>query len=286
MEPEAFRSYPVFLCLLSSPPYQPDPEFRFIFAFMRYFMRLSYDGTQYAGWQSQPNATGVQTVIEDKLGTILNQDIKITGCGRTDAGVHASEFYAHFDYEGEITGNLVFRLNNFLPSDISIYSIESVTNTAHSRFDAIQRSYIYRIHYLKDPFKKLYSFYYRKAGNIDVEVLNHFTHHLTDYSDFKPFSKLHTDVKTFRCNLSTCHWISTKNGMELHVTADRFLRGMIRLITGASLYYAEGKITMEELDQALQTQQRLQKNWSVPACGLFLSRIKYPEGLVNNASGR
>ncbi|WP_236977014.1 tRNA pseudouridine synthase A [Membranihabitans maritimus] len=249
---------------------------------MRYFIHLSYDGTNYAGWQSQPNAIGVQSVIEDRLNTILNRQIKLTGCGRTDAGVHASDFYAHFDCEKILPENLVFRLNNFLPSDISIYSFTSVKDDAHVRFDAIQRSYIYHIHFIKDPFKKLYSFYYQKARHIGVEVLNEFTQRLLDYSDFKPFSKLHTDVKTFRCNLNTCHWTSTKNGMELHVTSDRFLRGMIRLITGASLYYAEGKITIDELDQAMQSQQRLQKNWSVPACGLFLSEIVYPESIVLN----
>ena len=235
-----------------------------------------YDGTDYAGWQKQPNALSVQEVIEDRMSQMLQTPIDIVGCGRTDAGVHALDYYAHTEVPGVLGERFLFRLNNFLPSDIAIKEIHRVHEDAHARFDAIQRSYTYRIHTSKNPFREGYSFYYQRAARFSVDQLNEFSQKLTKLTDFSPFAKFHSDVHNHRCKLAICEWKSTSEGLRLDVTSDRFLRGMVRLITGACLRYAEGKITLDDLDIAIESGEHIKGTWSVPAHGLYLSEIRYP----------
>lgn len=243
---------------------------------MRYFIRLMYDGTAYAGWQKQPNALSVQEVIEDRMSNMLQSPIEIVGCGRTDAGVHALDYYAHTEVPEVLGERFLFRLNNFLPADIAIKEIHRVHDDAHARFDAIQRSYVYRIHTIKNPFLDGHSFYFQRAAQFTVGQLNEFSQRLIRLKEFSPFAKLHSDVKNHRCKLTQCEWISTSDGFELHISSDRFLRGMVRLITGACLRYAEGKLTLEDLDEAVAAGEHIKGAWSVPAHGLYLAEIQYP----------
>ncbi len=243
---------------------------------MKYFLQLMYDGQSYAGWQKQPNATGVQDVIEDRISRILQTKIELVGCGRTDAGVHALDYYAHTEVAENLDDVFLFRLNNFLPSDIAISRICPVHKEAHARFDAIERSYIYHIHHKKNPFREKYSFYFQRASEFKIDSLNEFSQKLTSYEDFSPFAKLHSDVHHHRCHLTKCEWEATEVGLELHISSDRFLRGMVRLIAGACLRYAEGRTTMSDLESAMNTGTQINGSWAVPAQGLFLSGVKYP----------
>lgn len=235
-----------------------------------------YDGHAYAGWQKQPNATGVQEIIEDRMSRILQTEINIVGCGRTDTGVHALDYFVHTEVAGDLDEAFLYRLNNFLPSDIAVSHIWPVHDSAHARFDALERSYIYHIHFKKNPFLEKYSFYYRRAAKYSLDTLNEFSHKMTTYQDFSTFAKLHSDASTHRCQLTRCEWETTDQGLQLHVTSDRFLRGMVRLITGACLRYAEGKISMNDIEAAMKSDQQLNDSWSVPAHGLFLNGVKYP----------
>lgn len=243
---------------------------------MKYFLQLMYDGQAYAGWQRQPNVTSVQAVIEDRMSRMLQTEVAIMGCGRTDSGVHALDFFAHTVVEAVLDDSFLFRLNNFLPRDVAIIKIWPVHEEAHARFDATERSYIYHIHFHKNPFREKYSFYYRRAANFSLDTLNEFSQKLTTYEDFQTFAKVHSDVNHHRCQLSRCEWQESQDGIELHITSNRFLRGMVRLITGASLRYAEGRITMEDLERAMSRGEQIKDIWSVPAHGLFLSDIRYP----------
>lgn len=244
---------------------------------MRYFLQLSYRGTAYAGWQSQPNAVTVQSILEDRLQRMMQHSIELVGCGRTDAGVHASDFYAHFDYPHSFDAeDIRYRLNNFLPNDIAVHHFHPVSADAHARFDATQRSYTYYLHFEKNPFHYEQSFYYQKAKKLNIDDLNRFGQMLLSYESFFPFCKLHSDVKTHRCQLTKCYWTANPTGLVFHISADRFLRGMVRLIVGASLLYAEGKFPLSTFEDALLHQARLPQSWSVPAQGLFLSQIQYP----------
>ncbi len=243
----------------------------------RYFIRLSYCGTRYNGWQSQPHAGTVciQPTIEAALTQFLRSSISIVGCGRTDTGVHAMDYYAHFDHEdiGDIT-QLVYRLNKILPADIAIHSVHKVHENAHTRFDAISRSYVYHLHTVKTPFRPN-SFYYRYS-HPDLDILNEAAALIMEFTDFSTFCKLHTDVNTMNCKITESKWIKNGDAYEYHVTSDRFLRGMIRLIVGMCLNVARGKLSLAEVSKALENKDRTGHDWSVPAEGLFLHSIRYP----------
>lgn len=243
---------------------------------MKYFLELMYDGTAYAGWQRQKNALTVQQVLEDRISRILQIETPITGCGRTDAGVHARSYIAHLESGTVLDDQFLHRMNSFLPSDIAISRIILVTDDAHARFDATERSYVYFLHFKKNPFLDSYSFYYRRAANYPLDMLNHFSQALLNFTDFQSFAKVHSDVHHHRCDLRKCLWKETEYGYELHITSDRFLRGMVRLITGACLRYAEGKITIADLESAMKSGAQIKRSWSVPAHGLSLTDIKYP----------
>lgn len=245
----------------------------------RYFIKLAYKGTQYAGWQSQPNAVTVQGEIEKAISTILNKEVSIVGCGRTDAGVHASCFYAHMDHipERYTIHDLTYKLETILPSDITVYSIRKVDDETHARFDATQRSYVYKLCMRKDPFSKNLKYKFDQADALDFNLLQRSVHFLIGKHDFYTFCKTHTDVKNYFCEVTVSEW-ERKNDNEFHyhITANRFLRGMVRLIVGMSLNVAMKRVDFDSVLEAFKRRERLQKAWSVPAHGLFLSDIQYP----------
>ena len=242
---------------------------------MRYFLELSYAGTNYHGWQSQPNAVTVQETIEHALSLLLRTPVKITGAGRTDTGVHARQMFAHFDTEKPINPlDLTYKLNSFLPADIAIYKIHPVKDEAHARFDAVARSYQYFINRHKNPFLTEISWYLTK--DLDVDLMNQAAKILIQYKDFKSFSKTHTDVKTYLCNVQQAEWQIVDNQLIFNITANRFLRNMVRAIVGTLVNVGLHKISLDELIQIIESSNRSKAGFSVPAKGLFLTEIIYP----------
>lgn len=247
----------------------------------RYRFRIKYDGTNFAGWQRQPNALSIQEVIETELEKLVPtvSQIRIVGCGRTDAGVHASDYYFHADLPaGPLTSDdYHYKLNGMLPASIAMISVDKVSDNWHARFDAKRRSYQYHIHGVKDPFINGYSFFWPYTAHIDLNKLEQVATALLKYEDFSTFCKAHSDVKHYLCHIHSSGWSVSEEGTNLifHISANRFLRGMIRLIVGASLNVASGKISLSELELALDQRKKLRLNWSVPPQGLFLSKIEY-----------
>ena len=244
----------------------------------RYFIELAYDGTHYHGWQLQPNAVGVQEVLNKALSTVLREPIETTGCGRTDTGVHAKEFFAHFDVVDSSWfidhGTLLRSINSVLPHDIAIKNIIPVHADAHARFDATLRSYEYRIHFEKDPFKHGYSWLLRDVP--DLELMNKAAKIITEYTDFSCFSKSKTQVKTNNCKISRAEWVKTDDGIIFHISADRFLRNMVRAIVGTLIMVGKKEISPEAVRDIIESKNRSNAGTSVPACGLYLTHISYP----------
>jgi len=246
---------------------------------MRYFADLSYKGTNYHGWQIQPNAITIQEVLQDAFSLILKGKIILTGAGRTDTGVHAQNFTAHFDIQKSIidTEKLVYRLNSYLPEDISIKRIYEVKEDAHSRFSALSRTYEYRTHFLKDPFLTEFSLFI--YNNIDFEKMNKAAKVLFEYQDFTSFSKLHTDTKTNICKILRAEWINRGNKKIFIIEADRFLRNMVRAVTGTLLKVGKGNINIDDFRRIIESKDRSNAGVSVSAHGLFLTQIKYPDDI-------
>ncbi len=251
---------------------------------MRYFIELAYNGTNYHGWQYQPNADSVQETLNKALSTILKVTIDVVGAGRTDTGVHAKQMFAHFDYDSEIdTPHLVHKLNSFLPKDIAIFDIHKVSDEAHARFDAKKRTYEYHIHNQKDVFEQDGSWYYQ--NELDVEKMNEACKILFEYTDFECFSKVNTDVNTFNCKIFEAHWTrgaaeqsgAKQDGNKLifTISADRFLRNMVRAIVGTMINIGLGKITTQDFRKIIESKDRNQAGFSVPAHGLYLTKIEY-----------
>lgn len=244
---------------------------------MRYFAELAYKGTNYNGWQRQPNAPSVQQTIEEAFSLILSTTITITGCGRTDTGVHASQYFIHFDFDGEFPKGFQTRINKYLPTDISIYKIYEVAPTAHTRFDATFRAYEYHVVFNKNPFLTDSAFYFPFGKKVDFEKMQSVASLLLEYGEFFPFCKTKSDAKTMLCDLKRAEWVWEKEGEHLvfYIAANRFLRGMVRLIVGMCLNVAVGKVTIDQVKEAMDNQTRLQKSYSVPPNGLFLSEVRY-----------
>jgi len=243
----------------------------------RYFIELAYDGTNYHGWQIQPNAVTVQELLEKALTILLRQPIEIVGCGRTDAGVHAKEYFMHLDVEtmGHRPWTMDKRsLNALLPNDIAIKNIIPIHADAHARFDATLRSYEYHIHFEKDPFLNGYSWLLRDKLNLDL--MNQAAAIIMEYTDFSCFSKSNTQVKTNNCKIVKAEWVETENGIVFHISADRFLRNMVRAIVGTLLMVGKGDMQPEAIRQIIESKNRSNAGTSVPACGLYLTEIKYP----------
>jgi len=244
---------------------------------MRYALTLAYDGTNYHGWQVQENAKTVQAEIQNALSTIRRQSTIITGCGRTDTGVHALDYTAHFDTEELLDENIVFKLNSILPSDIAVQSCYVASNDFHARFNAKKRSYEYHMHGKKDPFKDQFSLFFGRFDYVDWERVNEGAQLIKEYDSFFPFCKTNNDLNSYSCQIIESKWtIEIDNKKALfEISANRFLRGMVRLIVGMCLNLGLEKITIEEVKSALDNQVLLTRSWSVPALGLSLSKIEY-----------
>ncbi len=245
---------------------------------MRYFIYLSYDGARYHGWQIQPNGISVQEVLNKALSTLLREPIEVTGAGRTDAGVNASLMVAHFDSQQTTdNGQLTYRLNKLLPYDIAIHKIVPVKPDAHARFSATSRTYHYYIITEKTPFEPSA---YRFPQPLDFEKMNEAAQTLFDYTDFTSFSKLHTDVKTNNCRIMFARWEQVSPiKWQFTITADRFLRNMVRAIVGTLLDVGRGVLTIEQFREIIEKKDRCSAGTSVPGNALFLSDITYPEEL-------
>lgn len=249
---------------------------------MRYFLELSYKGTNYHGWQYQPNAISVQEKINDGLSKLLKVPINIMGAGRTDAGVHATQMFAHFDITQEFDKEVIlFKINSYLPDDIVIYRFIEVGDKAHTRFDATSRSYEYRIVIGRNPFllETSWQFFHR---TLNIEIMNEAAAILLEYKDFKCFSKSKTDVSTYNCNITNAQWILKNNNLTFHISADRFLRNMVRAIVGTLVNVGLGKTSIEEFKNIIESRDRKRAGLSVPAKGLFLTKIVYPNSTLNN----
>jgi len=243
---------------------------------LRYFLELSYNGKAYHGWQNQPNAISVQEVIEKALSTILNAKISIMGAGRTDTGVHASQMFAHFDYDGDFKSiDIVYKLNSFLPKDVAITTVFEVKPEIHARFYAESRTYNYKISTVKNVFN--YDFAYQVQSSLDIEAMNEACKILFQYKDFQCFSKTNTDVKTYNCDIKEAHWTNNNGQLVFTITADRFLRNMVRAIVGTMVNIGLGKMKAEELHAIIDSKSRSKAGFSVPAHGLYLVKIIYPE---------
>ncbi|MDF1572809.1 MAG: tRNA pseudouridine(38-40) synthase TruA [Bacteroidales bacterium] len=242
----------------------------------RYFVELSYDGTNYHGWQLQPNAPTVQATLEKAFSTLLKDEISLTGAGRTDTGVHASYFVAHFDHEREDIDQqekLVFKLNGILPEDIAIHAVSKVDSELHARFSATYRHYIYSIRRTKPLFNRPFCYYY--YGVLDIERMNEACEVLKEYTDFTSFSKLHTDVKTNDCSIMEAFWTEHEDGWDFEIKADRFLRNMVRSIAGTMMEIGAGKMDLNGFRAVIEAKDRGMAGTSVPAKGLFLVDIGY-----------
>ena len=251
---------------------------------MRYFVKLAYNGTPFFGWQIQPQQISVQEVLEHTFSLLLKEKIEITGCGRTDTGVHAREYFAHFDidrtlYENELT-QLVFKLNSFLPKEIVIYEIRLVSPQAHARFDALSRTYCYYLDIEKDPFTYPYS--YRVFEKLDIETMNQAATLLLQNKNFECFSKVHTEVHHFECEVTESIWYKENNQLIFRITANRFLRNMVRSIVGTLLMVGKGKMGIEEFQKVIDVRDRRNAGMSVPAHALFLEKVRYHEGVLEN----
>ena len=243
----------------------------------RYFMFLSFEGTNYHGWQIQPNASTVQQTLENALTLILGEKITSTGAGRTDAGVHATMFCIHFDsLRNDIDSDekLIYRLNNFLPPDIAVKYIRKVIPEASARFSAISRTYKYYILKTKNPFKQPWGWHINYPLN--VSLMNTACGILKEYSDFTSFSRLHSDAKTNICNIISAEWIEDESEITFTITSNRFLRNMVRAITGTMIDIGFGKIDIEDLKKIIEDKDRCKAGKSAPAKGLFLADINYP----------
>lgn len=245
---------------------------------MRYFIEFAYRGTDFHGSQSQPNGNTVQAEMEAAFATILRQPIALTFAGRTDAGVHAEKMVAHFDVAKELPANFCGRLNNLLPNSIAIHNIRRVKDDAHARFDALERTYYYRITTQKDPFS--YVNHTRVAEGLDLDAMNHAARLLLGKQDFASFCRVHTDVKTTICDVREAKWVR-KNETDAYfvISADRFLRNMVRAVVGTLFEIGRGKINEEQLKDILASHNRCKAGHSAPAEGLSLVEIKYSESL-------
>lgn len=243
----------------------------------RFFITFSYNGKNYVGWQIQPNGMSVQQALQEALSVILRKEVTVVGAGRTDAGVHAREMIAHFDWEGNAFSpeDLVYKLNNFLPKDISLSSIRQVRPDAHARFSAISRTYKYYVTTVKDPF--LHEYTYRLFFQPDIERMNVLCEVLMEYTDFTSFSRLHTDVKTNNCRIEYARWNRKGELYEFTIRADRFLRNMVRAIVGTLLQAGRGQLDEQGLRHIIEARNRNMAGDSAPGHALFLERVIYPD---------
>lgn len=242
----------------------------------RYFVKCAYDGTEYSGWQIQNNAKTVQGTIEDALKVVLRLPISIVGCGRTDAGVHASQYYFHFDFEEDISPKLAYSINKVLPKDIQLQKFLKVDHNRHARFDAIARRYRYQISLDDNPFNRYYHYQLKRANQYDINKLKSISSIFVGKHDFEFLSKTGSDVNNYICTIKHSEWAISSDEWIYTIEANRFMRGMVRLLVGTQLLYASGILTEIDIYKALKKSARLPRSYSVPGHSLFLEKIDYP----------
>lgn len=243
----------------------------------RYFIELAYNGTPYHGWQIQPNAISVQQCLDKALSVFFRQPVVSLGCGRTDTGVHATQFYAHFDLQSEQplpTEIRVTGVNSLLPYEIAVKRVFAVEADAHARFHASSRAYKYFLHFHKDPFKLDRSWLYK--GVLDITAMNEAAKLISTYTDFSCFSKSNTQTFTNNCKITDAFWEEVEGGLVFTIKADRFLRNMVRAIVGTLVRVGKKEINLTDLTSILESKDRSKAGQSVPACGLYLVAIEYP----------
>ena len=247
---------------------------------MRYFIFISFKGTSYHGWQIQPNSVTVQKLLDEALTTILSENISTTGAGRTDTGVHAMVFCAHFDSiksDLDTLKNLIYKLNRYLPKDISVTSLKKAKPEANARFSALSRTYKYLISREKDPFTVDSSWHLH--GEVNIKKMNEASGMLLNYSDFTSFSRLHGSTKTNICKIYNAYWEENSNQLVFTIKADRFLRNMVRAIVGTMVEIGFGKMDLKEFEEIINEKNRGKAGKSAPAKGLFLTEIEYPDDI-------
>ncbi len=248
---------------------------------LRYFIELAYNGKNYHGWQQQPDAITVQEVLESALSVILRSKIQVMGAGRTDAGVHAKQLFAHFDFQSiDSIPDLIFKLNSFLPKDISIQDLFLVEENTHARFDATEREYEYLISFRKNPFTDDFSHLIHYKPNINL--MNEAANELLNYKDFQCFSRTNSDVKTYYCDVKEAYWEIKDSQLKFTIKADRFLRNMVRAIVGTLLDVGFEKTTISQFHEILKSKDRSEAGSSAPAKGLYLTKVIYPKGIKIN----
>lgn len=252
---------------------------------MRYFLEIAYDGTRFHGWQVQPNALSVQEILNDCLSKVLRQPINSVGSGRTDTGVHASQQFVHFDVTEILDEKeALYRFNRLLPNDIAAKNLYLVPDDAHARFDAFERVYHYHVTLTKDPFKHFYAHYLNRKP--DVENMNKAAAILLQYEDFTSFSKVKGDTKHYNCNMYEAVWQQQGDNLHFTIRANRFLRGMVRLVVGTLLAVGRGKLTIEQFEHVISSKDRSKASGAAPAEGLYLAKVSYPEHLFQNNTGK
>jgi tRNA pseudouridine38-40 synthase len=241
---------------------------------LRYFIKLAYNGTHYHGWQYQPNASSVQETMNKAASVMLHAPINLMGAGRTDTGVHAKEMFAHFDFESSFDiPKLIHKLNSYLPKDIVVFAIIPVHDEAHCRFDALKRTYEYHIHTFKNPFLDGQSCYFHQQ--LDLDLMNEAAKLLFEHTDFQCFSKVNTDVNTFDCTIFEANWKQENSRLVFTISANRFLRNMVRAIVGTLVNVGLHKITLVDFNTIIESKSRDKAGFSVPAHGLYLTEIEY-----------
>ncbi|MGM0612590.1 MAG: tRNA pseudouridine(38-40) synthase TruA [Bacteroidota bacterium] len=245
----------------------------------RYFIELSFNGESFHGWQRQKEHYTVQQCLEDYMSVFLKQNVTVMGAGRTDAGVHAKNFFAHtdIDLKGMPINDFVYKMNRFLPPSIVLHSLYPVNKNAHARFDAIERSYKYYITTEKDPFSNTFAYVY--LAPLDLEKMNSAAEYLIGTHDYSSFARSGTDVNNYICTVKQATWVIDNKLFVFHITADRFLRNMVRAIVGTLIDVGRGQIEIEEVEKIMSYKDRQYAGKSVPGKGLFLTEIKYPRHL-------
>jgi tRNA pseudouridine38-40 synthase len=245
---------------------------------MRYFFEIAYNGKNYNGWQSQHNGVGVQSVVEDALSKLLRDQVTIVGSGRTDTGVHCEQQFFHSDIGKEFESDqLILKLNSLLPRDIFIRAIKAVKQTASARYDAVERTYRYEITRVKNPFLDGLAWHFFKPA--EVQTMNRAAALLVGEHDFECFSKVKTDVNHFLCDVKKAEWKEEGERLVFMITANRFLRGMVRAVVGTLLDVGTGKISIKDFQNIVQSKDRKKAGANVPAHGLYLMKVKYPSGV-------
>ena len=251
---------------------------------MRYFLELAYRGTQYHGWQRQPNGLSVQEAVETALTTVLRQPVAIVGSGRTDTGVHAGQQFAHFESDRPLPAQLLRSLNSLLPPDIAIFDCFPVRDDDHARYTATFRYYQYQIIHRKDPFRQGLAYLF--PWPLAIEQMNKAAERLLYHTDFESFSKVKTDVRTFNCRIDFAYWEQKPNGdLMFHIRADRFLRGMVRAIVGTLLLVGQERLSAEGFEQIILDRDRRRAGRSAPAEGLSLVEVGYPPEVFKERMG-